>query len=204
MFKPCHCKVSVAFVHVACLNEWRKTSDSAYYQCPICKFQYNIQKTKMASLLCNEQFVACVAIACILVATLVIGFLTITIGSYFIEGDVVSYFVDKLGLYDSHKYRNIRSISNLIIEIQSADYFENDITNNSILLRTIQYIFQYYYSMILFILSHPNVLAIVDWFMVGFVICGILGFGYHIRQMCTEEDNVGGMLHIHIVSNIYI
>ena len=205
MIRPCHCKGSVAFVHVACLNEWRKTSDTAYYHCPICKYQYNIQKTKWAELLCNEQLVSCVAILCIIITTFLVGYLAIKIGGFFIDGDIVHLFVSQLGLYDANKYRSARILSKLLVDLQSLDYFKNEITNNSFIISVVQSVLINYYSVILFIVSSPVLLAIVDSFMVGFVICGILGFLQHLRQMFNEEDHNAGMASFQIFAmHIYL
>lgn len=37
-------------VHVECINEWRRSSEnpSSYYQCDMCKYEYNIQRTHFA------------------------------------------------------------------------------------------------------------------------------------------------------------
>lgn len=42
LLRPCHCRGTMAHVHVECLNEWRKRSANprSFYQCDTCKFQY--------------------------------------------------------------------------------------------------------------------------------------------------------------------
>jgi hypothetical protein len=42
LFRPCHCRGTSAFVHVECLDTWRKTSvnPKSFFECDSCKFKY--------------------------------------------------------------------------------------------------------------------------------------------------------------------
>mmetsp|Transcript_1444 Transcript_1444/g.4230 ORF Transcript_1444/g.4230 Transcript_1444/m.4230 type:complete len:250 (-) Transcript_1444:323-1072(-) len=42
LFRPCHCAGTSAWVHVECLDTWRRTSVNkrSFYECDACKFKY--------------------------------------------------------------------------------------------------------------------------------------------------------------------
>ncbi|KAF4623857.1 hypothetical protein D9613_001732 [Agrocybe pediades] len=48
--------VSVKYVHVKCLERWRKTSASrsAFFACPQCKYQYRFARTRISGLAANQ------------------------------------------------------------------------------------------------------------------------------------------------------
>ena len=48
MFRPCKCKGSLAYVHVKCLDEWRKTSSKANCTCTICETPYKMTNGGLA------------------------------------------------------------------------------------------------------------------------------------------------------------
>lgn len=47
LFRPCHCKGTSAWVHVDCLDTWRRTSTNpkSFYECDACKFKYRMGST---------------------------------------------------------------------------------------------------------------------------------------------------------------
>ncbi|CAG8744382.1 16979_t:CDS:2, partial [Acaulospora colombiana] len=54
LIKPCRCKGSIRYVHVKCLNTWRKTGSSlnsnSFWACGQCGFKYNLARTKILGL----------------------------------------------------------------------------------------------------------------------------------------------------------
>ncbi|ORY37807.1 hypothetical protein BCR33DRAFT_721296 [Rhizoclosmatium globosum] len=55
LISPCKCKGSMKYVHLSCLNEWRKvTANSAHFQCDQCKYEYSFERTKWATFLRNS------------------------------------------------------------------------------------------------------------------------------------------------------
>jgi len=52
LIKPCMCKGTMQYVHVKCLNQWRKSSGSksAFYQCNTCHYSYAFARTSAAGL----------------------------------------------------------------------------------------------------------------------------------------------------------
>lgn len=54
---PCKCKGSQKYVHEGCLNAWRSANPHAtrnFWQCPTCKFTYQMQRLRWASLLSSK------------------------------------------------------------------------------------------------------------------------------------------------------
>lgn len=45
LFRPCSCRGSAAWVHMECLDTWRKTSANrrSFYRCDTCHFEYKLQ-----------------------------------------------------------------------------------------------------------------------------------------------------------------
>ena len=53
LISPCLCSGSIRFVHLDCLNHWRRSSANrkASFQCDQCGFKYSMQRTRIASIL---------------------------------------------------------------------------------------------------------------------------------------------------------
>ena len=66
LFSPCRCKGTMKYVHVQCLNQWRKTAvkKESFYQCDQCHYQYNLQRTSWRTWLMNPR--ACPRARCVL------------------------------------------------------------------------------------------------------------------------------------------
>jgi len=52
LFSPCKCKGSIKFVHVGCLDQWRKVSKNSqsFFQCENCHYKYNFRRTTISQL----------------------------------------------------------------------------------------------------------------------------------------------------------
>ncbi|TNY20268.1 hypothetical protein DMC30DRAFT_263120 [Rhodotorula diobovata] len=50
LFSPCVCRGTSRHVHTKCLESWRKTAVNprAFYQCPMCLYQYRFRRTTLA------------------------------------------------------------------------------------------------------------------------------------------------------------
>nr|CAG8527518.1 12963_t:CDS:2 [Entrophospora candida] len=58
LISPCRCKGSLQYVHLECLNKWRKSntrSDSAY-QCEVCKYRYKMYRPFIIHIIDSEIF----------------------------------------------------------------------------------------------------------------------------------------------------
>ncbi|KAH9487014.1 E3 ubiquitin-protein ligase MARCHF8 [Psilocybe cubensis] len=55
LIRPCLCKGSISYVHVKCLEQWRKTSSSqsAFFACPQCHYEYRFARTQIVGLAAN-------------------------------------------------------------------------------------------------------------------------------------------------------
>ncbi|EJU01185.1 hypothetical protein DACRYDRAFT_116975 [Dacryopinax primogenitus] len=82
LIRPCLCKGSVSFVHVKCLNDWRRASRNrtSYLACAQCGYKYHFARTRVAGLATNP-FI-------LFLATLIL-FCIITLAA----GSVMSYFL---------------------------------------------------------------------------------------------------------------
>jgi len=82
LIRPCLCKGSVSYVHVNCLNDWRRASRNrtSYLSCAQCGYRYHFARTRVAGLATNPLV--------LFMATLLL-FVIIT----FIAGTVMSYFL---------------------------------------------------------------------------------------------------------------
>jgi hypothetical protein len=76
LFSPCKCTGSMKFVHVECLNQWRRssTNPSSYFKCDTCKYNYLLHRPRLAYMLRSSKFVAGATIFC---------FSGIIVGRYF-------------------------------------------------------------------------------------------------------------------------
>ena len=74
LISPCLCSGSMRYVHVACLNEWRVASANprSFFQCEQCNYQYNVERTRWASILESDRVVRSLA-AALLVAAIVLA-----------------------------------------------------------------------------------------------------------------------------------
>jgi len=131
LFRPCMCKGSIAYVHVQCLNEWRKVSASrsAYWQCPQCHYKYNIARTRAVGI--AESSI-------ILGASSIILFVTFV----FLASFVVSIFISKTpshsDSYTSYWYSSPITVVNDIIKL-AVTTFAEELDDNPILTPKIKY-----------------------------------------------------------------
>ncbi|TGZ81278.1 hypothetical protein EX30DRAFT_371629 [Ascodesmis nigricans] len=51
LISPCTCTGSSRYVHSGCLQRWRSTSHTAYYQCPTCHYRYRLRRLTLSTFL---------------------------------------------------------------------------------------------------------------------------------------------------------
>jgi hypothetical protein len=56
LISPCKCSGTAKYVHILCLQEWRKRSTAAgssksFFECDLCKYQYSFRQTRYAAIL---------------------------------------------------------------------------------------------------------------------------------------------------------
>eukprot|EP00160_Parvularia_atlantis_P019581 Unigene7739_Nuclearia_a/m.23764 Unigene7739_Nuclearia_a/g.23764 ORF Unigene7739_Nuclearia_a/g.23764 Unigene7739_Nuclearia_a/m.23764 type:complete len:235 (+) Unigene7739_Nuclearia_a:13-717(+) len=76
LFSPCRCKGSMKYVHVRCLDEWRNrsTKREVYFQCDLCHFRYNINRSRWAQMLTRNGVLFTATLLLIFVIIFVSGF----------------------------------------------------------------------------------------------------------------------------------
>ncbi|OZJ04802.1 hypothetical protein BZG36_01857 [Bifiguratus adelaidae] len=77
LIHPCHCKGSMAWVHLNCLNRWRQESprQESYIQCDTCGYRYNIARPKYVRVLANPVFVRLVTLFIVVFAIILTAYL---------------------------------------------------------------------------------------------------------------------------------
>jgi hypothetical protein len=75
LISPCRCKGSIGYIHVDCLNMWRRMSrnNRSEHQCDQCGYHYNVQKTEMALWISSPSFLQNAVIAAMILAVAIMG-----------------------------------------------------------------------------------------------------------------------------------
>ncbi|KAL3901106.1 MAG: hypothetical protein SGCHY_000859 [Lobulomycetales sp.] len=78
MISPCKCKGTMKYIHLNCLNEWRRVSQKrdSYFKCDQCGYKYRLGRTGLAKLVVNEAVVTLLTLCIFAVTTFAMGFLT--------------------------------------------------------------------------------------------------------------------------------
>lgn len=84
LISPCLCSGSIRFVHLACLNHWRRASANrkASFQCDQCGFKYSMRRTRLASVLRASLVLNLVAISAFAVLLLCCAYLVAYLRSF--------------------------------------------------------------------------------------------------------------------------
>ncbi|KAJ6519743.1 hypothetical protein C8R45DRAFT_33160 [Mycena sanguinolenta] len=92
LIKPCLCKGSIMFVHVKCLERWRKASSNAFFSCPQCHYKYRFARTRIVGIATNPIIVG--TLSAVLFTTLVLlsSFVTTFFISWFEEPADTFYY----------------------------------------------------------------------------------------------------------------
>ncbi|KAL5495309.1 hypothetical protein ACEPAI_772 [Sanghuangporus weigelae] len=62
LIRPCYCRGSIAYIHVECLQRWRRESQSAFYRCPQCHYKYRTARTSVLGLAENPVIIASLSV----------------------------------------------------------------------------------------------------------------------------------------------
>lgn len=85
LIQPCACRGSQAFVHTACLNRWRATSDAARDICSVCKFRYRVRRNQLANFLMSPGGILVITIVLLLLLIIVTGAIFYEVTKYLRE-----------------------------------------------------------------------------------------------------------------------
>ncbi|TPX72895.1 hypothetical protein SpCBS45565_g00007 [Spizellomyces sp. 'palustris'] len=77
LISPCKCKGTMKYVHIECLNEWRKVSRNrqSFYECDHCHYRYNFRRTAWAKVVVNEGVVTLLTLIIFFLGVVLAGFL---------------------------------------------------------------------------------------------------------------------------------
>ncbi|KAI5123613.1 hypothetical protein M0805_003429 [Coniferiporia weirii] len=62
LIRPCLCKGSISYVHVRCLQRWRRESENAFFRCPQCSYRYMTARTSVLGLASNTLVIATLSV----------------------------------------------------------------------------------------------------------------------------------------------
>ncbi|GMH59551.1 hypothetical protein TrLO_g7111 [Triparma laevis f. longispina] len=112
LISPCHCRGTQQFVHLNCLNHWRRstTNPAALRQCQTCQYQYNIARSKLSIVICDHRTIYSVAISLLILITLTLGNLTTKLLSYF--GCHPASYIYSLARYNRRNFYQIFQTEN--------------------------------------------------------------------------------------------
>ncbi|KAJ6575032.1 hypothetical protein B0H19DRAFT_1126877 [Mycena capillaripes] len=87
LIKPCLCKGSISFVHIKCLQRWRNTavSQTAFFSCPQCHYQYRFARTRIVGIATNPVVVGAISSILFTILVLLSSFVTTFFMSWFEE-----------------------------------------------------------------------------------------------------------------------
>ena len=192
MLRPCMCSGSVSYVHLDCLNHWRSTSQTAYFTCSICRYNYNIQRTFLASLLVQESFVLVLAVfmvltVCFSFGLVVAGLISALKLSYDPVWQVLVLMrLDTFWLHCllssrfPHKHATLRASNDLytaIYTIYSSNQSLVEMLHSTVQILQSPLPMQHY-------LCHPYTSAVLNIFLLGAVPVGGCGFfGFFISKL---------------------
>jgi hypothetical protein len=79
LIRPCKCKGSQQYVHEGCLRQWRHSDSNygarTYWECPTCKFKYNLERMKWGRLLSSTFLQIIITIAIMFATVFIFGFI---------------------------------------------------------------------------------------------------------------------------------
>ncbi|KAI9019739.1 hypothetical protein DFJ74DRAFT_707807 [Hyaloraphidium curvatum] len=78
LFSPCLCKGTMRYVHINCLNEWRRKGvrQESFYQCDQCKYRFAFRRTWWANVVMSEVTITLFTLFLFAVLVFLAGFLT--------------------------------------------------------------------------------------------------------------------------------
>lgn len=82
------------YIHVQCLNQWRASapSETSYYRCDQCQYQYNLVRPYWANILGNESVSGIITVILLILGILITGFISKIL--YIPVSDKVFYWIE--------------------------------------------------------------------------------------------------------------
>ncbi|KAJ7357288.1 hypothetical protein DFH08DRAFT_851555 [Mycena albidolilacea] len=104
LIKPCLCKGSISFVHVACLQRWRNASQSAFFSCPQCHYKYRFARTRILGIATNPVVVGSISTILFTMLVLLSSFITTFFMSWFEDPSDSYYYRSSIFGFSSFFY----------------------------------------------------------------------------------------------------
>ncbi|GMH98444.1 hypothetical protein TrST_g1831 [Triparma strigata] len=104
LISPCHCRGTQKYVHLTCLNHWRRQNPLALRQCQTCGYQYNIARSKLSIFICDPHTIYSVAVLLLFLATISLGVLCTKITKQFNQHMYASSFIYSLARYNRRNF----------------------------------------------------------------------------------------------------
>ena len=151
LIKPCLCSGTISFVHVSCLNQWRRVSLHSFYQCNICHYSYNIQRTFLSQLLLHKNTFYIIIIILFLIIFIIFGLLTLLI-NYSLQINLLNYPIFKKISYQNIFFQQCfnNSYYNLIVCNSFIEFLYSGLLISSFLSILIYFLYSLYYVCNLF------------------------------------------------------
>lgn len=201
LFRPCKCSGSVSYVHISCLNQWRATSTDAFYQCSICKYRYQIERTFLAEFLMKENSIVILCIVMILVAVILSGALLNQSVKYLgsnniVLADIILQHLEVQPIWKSPVCQqfSINTIIHNIYVMYKHDY-------NLMVKAYIQLVF--YTSVLWFWLAClPLFARVIDILLIGTAVVACLGFSLYVYHelLLLRFGDQRMMMHVGMVA----
>jgi len=93
LISPCRCTGTQKFVHLDCLNHWRRSTHNpnALASCQTCGFRYSIVRSNLSIFVCDSRTIYGASALLLLLATLLLGFVVTTLALQQFGTDPSSY-----------------------------------------------------------------------------------------------------------------
>lgn len=109
LISPCKCKGTMKYVHLKCLEEWRRVSgrNTSFYRCDQCHFNYRMSRISLYNILTHEIVISAVTILIFLILVIVCGY----VGRMFFSDEWFSslFYDDFNRPITPHKSRHFKS-----------------------------------------------------------------------------------------------
>ncbi|GAB5586558.1 hypothetical protein Unana1_01458 [Umbelopsis nana] len=82
LIRPCLCKGSMAYVHLACLQRWRQERSENAFTCEVCHYKYDLRRPFWAKLIGSRVLVAFITLVLVLAVVTILSLLVKVIDVY--------------------------------------------------------------------------------------------------------------------------
>jgi hypothetical protein len=183
MVKPCLCSGSLAYVHIACLNQWRTTSESAYNTCSICHFTYRTRRSTIIDLLLQYPMIVSISLLMTIFLIFLFGFILCQVLNNTLYPIKITSSAHILNYLYSFQFPDLRQCaypSRLFLKQLPVRRQQN-------------YLWKVIENAWIYLVCHSPTRELVKYFMLGAPVVGSIGHLVHnIRIIQNAFRNEGG------------